>query len=402
VISFARLRLLAVMAMTAGLAGSSEPPRPTWSQDAYVWQRSWTPAVVAALQDTSPRILVWRVLAAQADGSGHLHAAAIDADALRHSGRPVILVVRIEGQLLQWDAQLLLDDLRALPARWPADRVPLAGIEIDHDCATARLAFYADFLRQVRAALPATLRLSITALPAWLSAAALRDVLAPIDEAVLQVHAVSDPHTGLIDADQALRWAASFDRRTTKPFRVALPTYGSRVAWDDDGAILTVESERPRLTAGTTATELMAAPQDMAALGRALAEARLRHLSGIAWFRLPTDADRRAWSRATWRAVVDGAPLVTHVAARVAAAEPPGLHSLTLVNDGDVDAALPRTVALPPACRVADGIGPYRLERDGAGLVLRRAQTGRLPGHRTLKIGWMRCDSDRAELHVEP
>lgn len=400
--AFARLRLLCIIALAACLAGSSEPPRPTLSQDAYVWQRRWTPAVVTALQDASPRIRAWRVLAAQADGSGHLRASSIDPDALRQSGRPVVLVVRIEGQLLQWDTRLLLDDLRALLTRWRDDGVPLAGIEIDHDCATARLGFYADFLQQARAALPATLRLSITALPAWLSAAALRDVLAPIDEAVLQVHAVSDPRTGLIDEDQALRWAASFSRRTAKPFLVALPTYGSRVAWDDDGSILAVESERPRLTAGAAATELMAAPQDMAALGRALAAARLRHLSGIAWFRLPTDADRRAWSRATWRAVVDGEPLVTHVAAIVAAADRPGLHSLTLVNEGDVDAALPRTVALPPACRIADGIGPYRLERDSAGLVLRRAATGRLPSHRTLPIGWMRCDSDRMELHVEP
>src|ERR1700722_5911312 len=164
--AFAWLRPVCVIATIAGLAGSSEPPRTALSQDAYVWQRQWTPAVVAALEAASPRIRTWRVLAAQADASGHLRASAIDDDALGRSGRPVVLVVRIEGRLLLWDERLLLDDLRALVARWRGGHVPITGIEIDHDCGTARLAFYAKFLTQLRAALPATMLLSITALPA--------------------------------------------------------------------------------------------------------------------------------------------------------------------------------------------------------------------------------------------
>lgn len=400
--ALAWLRQLIVLAVTACLVGSNAPPPTDLQQDAYVWQRQWTPAVVAALQDASPRIRTWRVLAAQADASGHLRPSQIDVDALRRNLRPVVLVVRIEGQLLLWDEQLLLDDLRTLLARWRDAGMAIAGLEIDHDCGTARLAFYAEFLTQLRAALPAAMRLSITALPAWLSAATLRDVLAPTDEAVLQVHAVSDPRTGLIDSDQALRWATDFSRATTKPFLVALPTYGSRVLWDDRGAILAVESERSRLAAGATETELMAAPRDMAALRDALAAAQLRHFAGIAWFRLPTDADRRAWSRATWRAVVDGERLVPHVGVVAEAADRSSLRYLALVNDGEIDAALPRTVTLPPACRIADGIGAYRLEQDPAGLVLRRATSGRLPTHHRMPIGWMRCAADSAELHVEP
>jgi hypothetical protein len=401
--AFAWLRPVCIIASIVGLAGSSAPTRSPLSQDAYVWQRQWTPAVVAALEAAPPPIRAWRVLTAQADAGGHLRATAVDRDALRKSGRPVVLVVRIEGQLLLWDERLLRDDLRVLVASWQDHSIPLAGVEIDHDCGTARLAFYARFLTQVRAELPATLLLSITALPAWLGDAALGDVLAAVDEAVLQVHAVGDPRGGLIDPDQALRWTARFSRRTSKPFRVALPTYGSRVMWDDEGAILAVESERPRLASGASATELMAAPADMKALRDALADAGLPHLAGVAWFRLPTEADRRAWSPATWRAVVDGTSLASHVAAVAEDDALPGLRTLRLVNDGDIDAPLPRAVTLPSSCRIADGIGPYRLDRDAAGLTLRRAQAGRLPGHRALAIGWMRCESsDPGELRVEP
>jgi hypothetical protein len=396
----ARLRLLFILAILIGLSGSSLPPPTPLAQDAYVWQRQWTPALATAIATTPSGVATWRVLAAQADIGGRLRPVAIDWDTLRRDGRRVVLVVRIDGQLPAWDGDALRDDLAALLARWRDQ--PIAGIEIDHDCGTARLAAYAEFLTRLRTTMPAALRLSITALPAWLPAPVLDDVLAAVDEAVLQVHAVSNPRAGLIDPARALRWAAQFDRRTAKPFRVALPTYGSRVVWDDDGAILAVESERPRLVAGAAAAELVAAPQDMAALRGALAAARLHHLVGIAWFRLPTDTDRRAWSAATWRAVIDDAPLTPHVTVIAGASDRPGLRDLRLVNDGDVDTMLPRAVALPTACRLADGIGAYRLAQADTGPVLERIDAGRLPARHALPIGWMRCDVDTGEPHVAP
>jgi len=54
--------------------------------------------------------------------------------------------------------------------------VPVAGVEIDHDCATARLSAYARFLSILRARLDRTVPLSITALPAWLSAPEVDEV----------------------------------------------------------------------------------------------------------------------------------------------------------------------------------------------------------------------------------
>ena len=70
-------------------------------QDAYIWQRKWTPALRVALKQSSDLVHAWRVLAAYSDEGGHLQSVAVDWKALKSSGRPVIAVVRINGQLAQ-------------------------------------------------------------------------------------------------------------------------------------------------------------------------------------------------------------------------------------------------------------------------------------------------------------
>jgi hypothetical protein len=398
----ARFRLLIAALLVAALSGSAAPPRQTLTHDAYVWQRRWTPALADALGGAADLVRAWRVLAAETDDAGRLIAMPIDRAALAASGRPVVLVVRLDGQSPRWDTTALRADVAALVAAWRGAAVPVVGLEIDHDGATARLAAYARFLAALRAMLPVAWRLSITALPAWLDAPALADVLAPLDEAVLQVHAVADPRTGLLAPRQALRWAAAFDRRTPVAFRIALPTYGSRVAWNADGRILAVESEIPRLVAGDRAAELIAAPRDVAALLRTLETAGLRHLAGIAWFRLPTDDDRRGWSPATWRAVVAGRTPQPRIEAVIEAGAQPALRTLVLANTGDADGTLPAAIALPRDCRAADGIGAYRLERGIGGLTLRRTRDGLLRSRQALPVGWLRCAGDRIAVRLEP
>ena len=124
----------------------------------------------------------------------------------------------------------LLDRIAATAAATPA----LAGLEIDYDCPTSKLAGYARFLAALRQRLAPDLALSITALPTWMSSSALERVAAEVSEIVLQVHAVDDPRHGLFDPAQAERWVRAFGRRTAQPFRVALPAYDVRVTWRTD------------------------------------------------------------------------------------------------------------------------------------------------------------------------
>ena len=123
--SFSWLRLLLILLPTACLAASSAT-HGALSQDAYVWQRHWTPAVASALDQSADLVRAWRVLAAQSDGAGRLRATAVDWSALAATKHPAIAVFRIDGQLAQWDEAQLLADLREVLSRWRASAVAIA------------------------------------------------------------------------------------------------------------------------------------------------------------------------------------------------------------------------------------------------------------------------------------
>ena len=167
---------------------------------------------------------------------------------------------------------------------------------------------------------------------------------------MLQVHAVLSPTRGLFDAKRAQAWLDAYAAQTRKPWRVALPAYGSRVAWDDEGRIAAVESEQPALMPGGRSAELLVTPADMAAFVSRIEDRRPPGLAGIVWFRLPTRVDARAWSLPTWRAVLARQPL--RPALSVSAQAAGGARDLILANAGDADAAPPSpcgwTAPAPP------------------------------------------------------
>ncbi len=383
------------------LADSFLLPR-QFPHDAYIWQRQWNPSVVVAMQQSSDLIRVWRVLAATSDSHGHIQPVAVDWAALTRSKRTVIPVVRIEGQLTLWEADTLSDEILNVLALWQAYQLPIAGIEIDHDCATARLPAYAVFLMRLRKRLDKAVALSITALPTWLSSSHLAEVLKPVDEVVLQVHAVQNPRAGLFHSQQARRWIEDWSQHHMTPFRVALPTYGSRVSWRTDGLLHAVESETSLLAGGYGATELLASPTEIQVFLSELERRPVPRLRGVVWFRLPTAEDRRAWSLATWRAVLSRQSLQALVEVEVHESNTGGMQNLVLVNRGEVDAELPRQVLLPNACTLADGINGYALKHNDGGLFLQRIQEGLLRSHRQQLIGWMRCAAQEGEIHVQP
>lgn len=84
---------------------------------------------------------------------------------LTQTALPVIVVVRIDGQLTPISSTALLSVLRTLLQQFRDAGVVLCGIEIDHDCASVQLRQYGALLNELRQALPTDLRLSITALP---------------------------------------------------------------------------------------------------------------------------------------------------------------------------------------------------------------------------------------------
>jgi hypothetical protein len=358
--------------------------------EAYVWQRQWTPSLNAALQEGKSAFSGWRVLAAETDAPRHLRAVAVDWPELEATRKPFIAVVRIDGHVPIGEADFV-SQILALETAWRARGVAPAGIEIDYDCGVARLADYANFLRTLRRTMPARQSLSVTALPSWLPYPDVGEVIAAADELVLQVHAVQAPQHGLFDPRTAKRWIAALDEKDAKPFRVALPDYSTRVYRDEQGAIVAVESETPRLMGTDTGIELVALPDDVAALVRDLNHDPPKHLAGFVWFRLPAATDRRTWSPETLFSVMAGKAPTASIAVETRPGFAAGALDIVLFNTGEADSTLPAEIDLPQGCKLADGVNGYTLAAISRRNFLERLQIGLLRAHDEAVIGWMRC-----------
>jgi hypothetical protein len=380
--------------------------------DAYIWQRKWTPQLVAAAHRSSDIVRTWRVLVAEADRSGRWVTVAVPWDELLATQRPIVAVVRIDGRLDEAGIPAVLEQIAARidrVSRQLAEAQPtaaLAAVEIDYDCPTSKLPVYTRFLAALRTQLPGSIALSITALPTWMSSKDLEPLTSEVDEIVLQVHAVDDPRRGLFDAARAEQWVRAFSHRTKRPFRVALPAYDVRVTWRPDGRPASVEGEMPLLLGGASGEVLGAAPEIVLGFLATLHLLAPSGLIGVAWFRLPTDTDARAWSPQTWRAVVQGALPAPSLSAGLVATGQPHVWNVVLSNDGLVDVPIPRQVRLDQACETADGANGFLLATvtadTGLPLVLEAASAGRLRAQTKRVIGWARCSRTGSGLHVIP
>ena len=393
-------RLIGLLTALALLAGCERQDAAPLDQQLYVWQRQWTPAHEPALRDSRNDFSTLRVLALQAFPQAGWSRARIDPQLLKQDGRPLIAVIRLDGQLKALDQDQLTAQILQVLDDWRGLGLTLAGVEIDHDSGNARLPAYIVFLAHLRSALPAKLPLSITALPAWLDSPQLPALLATVDSSVLQVHAVSDPRRGLFDPQQAQRWAKAWGRISDKAFYLALPAYGVALLPDAGGAPV-VESEVSLERAGKR-RELLADPLQLSALVKELREDRPAHLAGLIWFRLPLANDRRAWSLTTLRAVARGDVLAGKPV--LAFSEKSGLYDIRLENPGNLDNPWPaRLIVKAQGCEGADALAGYALQQTADLLTFTRLRDGRLPVGGQRAIGWARCANiDQGGSHVDP
>ena len=394
------MRFIVVLVALILLSACEQRDTPPLDQQLYVWQRQWTPAHEAALRESRGDFSTLRVLALQAFPNAGWSRARIDPALLKNDGRALIAVIRLDGQFKGLDQQQVTAQILQLVNDWQALGLTLSGVEIDHDAGNARLPAYAQFLSHLRSALPASLPLSMTALPAWLDSAQLPTLLASVDSSVLQVHAVSDPRRGLFDAEQAQRWAQAWGNVSDKPFYLALPAYGVALLPDAGGAPV-VESEVP-LERGGQRRELLADPVPLSRLAKQLREDPPAHLAGLIWFRLPLANDRRAWSLTTLRAVARGDAL--HSQLSLSLSEQNGLYDISLANVGNLDSAWPARITLKARdCEGADALAGYSLQQSRDLLTFTRLRDGRLPADGQRAIGWARCAIiDQGGSHVDP
>ena len=412
------VRALAALLMLL-LAACRETQPPPLTQEAYVWQQAWTPALGESLASPAAEGLSgWRVLIGEQRSSGDAtprwRTVSPDWAPLVRTGHPLTAVLRLDGQLS------VLDDPARDPAsvalrrdiveRWRAAREaagqPLA-LELDYDCATRRLPGYARFLRALRADVHAQGgTLAITALPAWLARPeALRDLLAAVDDHVLQVHAVNRPDQGLWNADQTDAWLRDWAHLAPHPFALALPSVGSAVRVSAGGDVLAVRGAQPGAArdwpADSRELSVLPDPLALAAYLAHLETQRPERLREIVWFRWPLPGDANGLTPASW-ALLRRDPAAFAAATRASplawqpeaaeAGEP--MRRWTLVNRSAVDQRLPAELTLPSGCEAAVPLGGAQLATARTLRLSPRASDVRLlpPGQR-LAVALARCPS---------
>jgi hypothetical protein len=213
---------------------------------------------------------------------------------------------------------------------------------------------------------------------------------------------VTDPKHGLFDPKQAQQWIAAFAKATDKPFRVALPAYGSALVVDQEGHAVGVESEAGLPQPGAR-LELFADPQAVEGLVRDIRHAPPANLRGFVWFRLPLPGDRRAWPLATISAVIAGTSLGAQWTPDIGDGGN-GAFDVTVRNSGNVEAVLPASVDVEgTGCTDADALPGYRIEKNPGKPRFVRETHASLPATQTRPIGWVRCTHLMpADLHVHP
>lgn len=144
-----------------------------------------------------------------------------------HLRQPELWLV-VRSASLNWDAAAQTALAREI-ARWRSGN-RLIGVQIDFDAATAGLADYAAFLRELRRTLPTDMKLSITGLMDWSAhahPAALAGLKGVVDEVVVQSY---QGRTTILGYDRYLERLA----RVPVPHKVALVQGG---AWQEPPAL---------------------------------------------------------------------------------------------------------------------------------------------------------------------
>ena len=391
-------------------AGTSLP------QSVYVWQRAWSPPVVAAVTAHATNFAETVVLAAEVTWKSQIPSVtrvAVDYPTLAKLHTPIGLALRVgpyHGDLAKnpLAVNVLAGVAASLETAARTNHVAPVELQIDFDCATARLGDYRAWLTQLQRRL-APLPVTITALPAWLDSPAFAPLAATASNYVLQVHSLEKPVSidrpfTLCDpaaARRAVARAGEFD----VPFRVALPTYTYLVAFGTNGRFAGLSAEAPKTDwpAGTQVRAMSADPQTMSSLVQDWGTNRPSALLGVIWYRLPVIVDNLNWRWATLGAIVqERVPREQfHAAARRVE---PGLVEISLVNSGELDISsrLAVVVRWSGARFIAgDGLAGFELaESDDSAARLNSPLLFRLPAGEKLVIGWLRFDTDR-EVQLE-
>jgi hypothetical protein len=384
-------------------------------RDVYVWQRAWTPGVVEAVTGHGGTFGEVVALGAQVwwtDGRPHVARVAVDWEALRRAGAAVGIAIRINPYAGAFagrgGATDLLCDLAAeLVAAGAVKGVPVAELQIDFDAAESKLEGYRVWVEAIRrrVATPVV----ITAVPSWLDAPGFEALARAAGQYVLQVHSVERPALAgdggrmtLCDADAARR-AVERAGRIAVPFRVALPTYGYAVAFENGKFLgLSAEGRSPAWPAGAVVRDVRAEAGEVAGLVAGWTADRPAALRGVIWYRLPVAGDTLNWRWPTLAAAIEGRVPRSALRAK-SRRDGDGLTTIEVVNEGEADERIDFAVVASGGKVVsADALDGFERRDAAGGVRFVGAGGGRLGAGDRRVVGWVRTDRESEVVaHVE-
>lgn len=407
---FARFLLLTGVALQCGACRKVPLDSAPLPQRAYVWQREWTPSIADAVVEAGPKLDGFVVLGADIswrDGQPRVLRPAVDWAALRESGRPIGIAMRIDPAAgAAGRTTLFADTARALIADAASSGVVCSEFQVDFDSPDRKLAQYRGWLRSIRAAVSPA-RFVITALPAWLNEGEFARLASEIDGYVLQVHSVQaravGGHVALCDPEQAQRWVMQA-AKIGGPFVVSLPTYSALVGYAPDGRSLgmALDGVQPSWPAGTRVVEYSSEPAELARLVAGWRDLHPTAMTGIIWYRLPVSGVARNWRWPTFAAVLAGREPSRDLKILAEGANPVDLR---LANFGEAEEALNLTViarwtgAPPVAAEALRGWSCTQTVQEARFVRTAVSVPRLLPGSQR-DIGWLRFAAP-TPLHVE-
>ena len=209
--------LLALMLLATFSAMAAEP-------SLYVWQRRQTPELERAAAEfcrQSSGRLYFLAGELENDGRTLRFPSSENVDLARS-----VPVIRVHVAHLQKEPGVLAAEIAGMYAPWRQSRT----LQIDLDAPESKLDHYRDLMAELRQRLPGV-ELSATVLPCHLKhVAAFCGFAAQCDFYVLQVHGLTreNGEWRIFDYPAALR-AVMQAKALGRPFKTALPLYGSRV-----------------------------------------------------------------------------------------------------------------------------------------------------------------------------
>jgi uncharacterized protein DUF3142 len=401
--------LLGAVALSCGACNRVPRSSGPLPHEAYIWQRAWSAPVADAIDRARNDLIAFVPLGAEIGWRGGQPVAtkiAIDYDALRRSGRPIAIALRVGS----FNGPFRPDDPAALKIRALAksliDDARSHGVEprelqIDFDCAASKLGGYRAWLRAIREEI-APVPVCITALPSWLERREFAALAREAGAFILQVHSVEPPRgpdapMKLCDPVLAQKWVETA-AKIGVPFRVALPTYTYLVAFDSAGKLAGISAEGP-LAAWPRDARMRVLRADaigLFALVQRWTRDRPANMTGVIWYRLPVATDAMNWRWPTLAAIVAGREPRRALRVEAGNAQP---CDIALVNEGEIDEPLPARInatwrdARPVS---ADALGGFIFEKENERAASFRASPGlaqtRLPPGERRAVGWLRLD----------